>query len=130
MCGCRYVVAGGANGPEWSGVYAKVSHATSQYNHAMYGVLWSGVYTKVRQEAETEPRLHAARALVRGHQKTAGDALVFAVPHTLAFAFFPAWLGRLKAEFGEVPTRLIAGNVHDVVTMLVEGGCDLLLCYH
>ena len=75
-------------------------------------------------------RLHAARALVRGHQKTAGDALVFAVPHTLAFAFFPAWLGKLKAEFGEVPTRLIAGNVHDVVTMLVEGGCDLLLCYH
>ena len=75
-------------------------------------------------------RLHAARALVRGHQIAAGDALVFAVPHTLAFAFFPAWLGRLKAEFGEVPTRLIAGNVHDVVTMLVEGGCDLLLCCH
>ena len=75
-------------------------------------------------------RLHAARALVRGHQTTAGDTLVFAVPHTLAFAFFPTWLGRLKAEFGEVPTRLIAGNVHDVVTMLVEGGCDLLLCYH
>ncbi|HRO38110.1 LysR substrate-binding domain-containing protein [Thauera sp.] len=75
-------------------------------------------------------RLHAARALVRGHQTAAGDALVFAVPHTLAFAFFPAWLGRLKAEFGEDPTRLIAGNVHDVVTMLVEGGCDLLLCYH
>jgi len=74
-------------------------------------------------------RLHAARALVRGHQATAGGALVFAVPHTLAFAFFPAWLGRLKAEFGEVPTRLVAGNVHDVVTMLVEGGCDLLLCY-
>ena len=39
-------------------------------------------------------RLHAARALVRGHQTAAGDALVFAVPHTLAFAFFPAWLGR------------------------------------
>lgn len=75
-------------------------------------------------------RLHAARALVRGHQTAVGDALVFAVPHTLAFAFFPAWLGKLKAEFGEVPTRLIAGNVHDVVTMLVEGGCDLLLCYH
>ena len=28
-------------------------------------------------------------------------ALMFAVPHTLAFAFFPAWLGRLKAEFGQ-----------------------------
>ncbi|APR05091.1 LysR family transcriptional regulator [Thauera chlorobenzoica] len=75
-------------------------------------------------------RLHGARALVRGHQAAAGDALVFAVPHTLAFAFFPAWLGRLKTGFGELPVRLVAGNVHDVVTMLVEGGCDLLLCYH
>lgn len=75
-------------------------------------------------------RLHGARALVRGHQAAAGDALVFAVPHTLAFAFFPAWLGRLKTDFGELPVRLVAGNVHDVATMLVEGGCDLLLCYH
>ena len=35
-------------------------------------------------------RLHAARALVHDHQTAVGDALVFAVPHTLAFAFFPA----------------------------------------
>ena len=75
-------------------------------------------------------RLHAARALVRGHQAIASDALVVAVPHTLAFAFFPGWLARLKTTFGEVPTRLVAGNVHDVVMMLGEGGCDLLLCYH
>lgn len=75
-------------------------------------------------------RLHAARAQARGHQAIASDALVVAVPHTLAFAFFPSWLGRLKQSFGEVPTRLVAGNVHDVVMMLAEGGCDLLLCYH
>jgi DNA-binding transcriptional LysR family regulator len=80
--------------------------------------------------ADIVNRLHAARSLARGQQPVAGDALVFAVPHTLAFAFFPAWLGRLKAEFGEVPTRLMAGNVHDVVMSLAEGGCDLLLCYH
>lgn len=80
--------------------------------------------------ADLVNRLHAARAQARGHQAAAGDALVFAVPHTLAFAFFPGWLGRLKTNFGEVPTRLMAGNVHDVVMTLVEGGCDLLLCYH
>lgn len=80
--------------------------------------------------ADLVSRLHAARAQARGTQAVAGDALVFAVPHTLAFAFFPGWLGRLKAGFGEVPTRLMAGNVHDVVMTLVEGGCDLLLCYH
>lgn len=75
-------------------------------------------------------RLYATRAQLRGHQAIANDALVVAVPHTLAFAFFPAWLARLKASFGDVPTRLVAGNVHDVVLMLAEGGCDLLLCYH
>ena len=32
-------------------------------------------------------RLHAARALVRGHQTAAGDALVFAVPHTCMFIY-------------------------------------------
>ncbi|MBR0567498.1 LysR family transcriptional regulator [Azoarcus sp. L1K30] len=80
--------------------------------------------------ADLVKRLHAARAQVRGYQTVAGDALVFAVPHTLAFAFFPGWLGRLKDSFGELPTRLMAGNVHDVVMTLVEGGCDLLLCYH
>jgi len=80
--------------------------------------------------ADLISRLHAARALARGLQPVAGNALAFAVPHTLAFAFFPAWLARLRQGFGDVPTRLMAGNVHDVVTTLVEGGCDLLLCYH
>lgn len=75
-------------------------------------------------------RLHAARALARGHQEASGEALVFAVPHTLAFAFFPGWLARLKAGFGDIATRLMAGNVHDAVMTLTEGGCDLLLCYH
>lgn len=80
--------------------------------------------------ADLLSRLHAARVQARGSQAIRGDALVFAVPHTLAFAFFPGWLGQLKADFGEVPTRLVAGNVHDVAMTLVEGGCDLLLCYH
>ncbi len=80
--------------------------------------------------ADIVNRLHAARSMARVQNQAAGDALVFSVPHTLAFGFFPAWLGQLKKEFGDVPTRLVAGNVHHVVTSLVEGGCDLLLCYH
>lgn len=80
--------------------------------------------------ADIVNRLYAARSQARGQHQAADNALVFAVPHTLAFAFFPAWLARLKSEFGELPTRLMAGNVHHVVVSLVEGGCDLLLCYH
>lgn len=80
--------------------------------------------------ADIVNRLYAARSQARGQLQVADNALVFAVPHTLAFAFFPAWLSRLKTEFGELPTRLMAGNVHHVVVNLIEGGCDLLLCYH
>lgn len=75
-------------------------------------------------------RLHTARAQARGQQPDAPGDLVFAMPHTLAFAFFPGWLAELQRDFGQVGSRLIAGNVHDAVMTLVEGGCDLLLCYH
>ena len=54
----------------------------------------------------------------------------FAVPHTLAFSFFPHWLMDLRQTFGAVKTRLTALNVHDAVLRLTEGGCDLLIAYH
>lgn len=54
----------------------------------------------------------------------------FAVPHTLAFTFFPHWLMDLRQNFGAVKTRLTASNVHDAVLRLTEGGCDLLIAYH
>jgi DNA-binding transcriptional LysR family regulator len=54
----------------------------------------------------------------------------FAVPHTLAFTFFPAWVSSLREKFGPIKSRLIALNVHDAVMRLVEGGCDLLIAYH
>lgn len=79
---------------------------------------------------EIVARLQAARAQARGQQPDAPGDLVFAVPHTLAFAFFPQWLAGLQRDFGPVGSRLIAGNVHDAVMTLVEGGCDLLLCYY
>jgi DNA-binding transcriptional LysR family regulator len=54
----------------------------------------------------------------------------FAVPHTLAFNFFPAWVSDLREKFGPIKSRLIALNVHDAVLHLVEGSCDLLIAYH
>jgi LysR family transcriptional regulator, hypochlorite-specific transcription factor HypT len=53
----------------------------------------------------------------------------FALPHTLAFAFFPQWLLDLRRTFPRLKTRLIALNVHDAVLRLTEGHCDLLLAY-
>lgn len=75
-------------------------------------------------------RLHAARAQARGQVADLPETIRFAVPHTLAFAFLPAWLAQVRREFGPLNSRLVAGNVHDAVMALVEGGCDLLVCYH
>jgi DNA-binding transcriptional LysR family regulator len=74
--------------------------------------------------------LHTTRALMRQHTAAAKDTIEFAVPHTLAFTFFPSWLSRLRTVLGPIKTRLVALNVHDAVLRLTEGGCDLLLAYH
>ncbi len=74
--------------------------------------------------------LQNTRAMLRAHTSADKDMVEFAVPHTLAFTFFPAWLSGLRDRFGPVKSRLIALNVHDAVLRLVEGGCDLLIAYH
>jgi DNA-binding transcriptional LysR family regulator len=71
-----------------------------------------------------------ARAMLRGKRPTAQTTVDFAMPHTLSLTYMPKWLARLEAGFGSLNTRLIALNVHDAALTLVEGGCDLLLCYH
>jgi DNA-binding transcriptional LysR family regulator len=56
--------------------------------------------------------------------------LSLAVPHTLSFSFFPKWLTQMEQGFGPLSCRLQASNVHDALLAFVEGGCDLLMCYH
>lgn len=70
------------------------------------------------------------RAAVQGRGRPDEDSLQFAVPHTLSLTLFPRWLAELEEKTGKLATRLVAANVHDAVTALVEGNCDLLLCYH
>jgi DNA-binding transcriptional LysR family regulator len=74
--------------------------------------------------------LQSTRAMLRGHTAAGQDVVEFAVPHTLAFTFFPAWVSSLGEKFGPLKSRLIALNVHDAVMRLVEGSCDLLIVYH
>lgn len=73
---------------------------------------------------------NAARAQLRGELPLGQDTVRFALPHTLALTFFPRWLAQIEAGFGAVPCKLAATNVHDAVMSLVDGGCDLLICYH
>jgi len=70
-----------------------------------------------------------SRALIRGQHPIRNGALLVAAGHTLSLNFFPAWLHNIHATFGEFKTRVVASNVHDSVLELVDGSCDLLLCY-
>jgi len=82
------------------------------------------------QALEILGSLQASRNMMRSHQAAGLDMLDFAVPHTLAFTFFPHWLMDLRKNFGNVKSRLAALNVHDAVLRLTEGGCELLIAYH
>ena len=67
------------------------------------------------QAIEIQVALQSARNLLRSHRASGQDVIEFAIPHTLAFTFFPHWLMALRGRFGAVKTRLIALNVHDAV---------------
>jgi LysR family transcriptional regulator, hypochlorite-specific transcription factor HypT len=86
--------------------------------------------TLYAQSLEMLQALQSTRAMLRGHSTAAQDVIEFAVPHTLAFTFFPVWVSALRETFGPIKSRLIALNVHDAVMRLVEGGCDVLIAYH
>ncbi|MFY9184533.1 MAG: LysR substrate-binding domain-containing protein [Limnohabitans sp.] len=86
--------------------------------------------TLYAQALELLQSLQNTRAMLRGHNSAGQDFIEFAVPHTLAFTFFPSWMAGLRESFGPIKSRLIALNVHDAAMRLAEGGCDLLIVYH
>ena len=86
--------------------------------------------TFYEQALEMLGQINTTRTLLRSKRPTAQTTIDLAVPHTLSLTYIPKWLTTLDAEFGQINTRLRALNVHDAVMTLVEGDCDLLLCYH
>ena len=82
------------------------------------------------QSMEMLQALQSTRAMLRGHTAVGQDFIEFAIPHTLALTFFPAWVSSVRENFGSIKSRLIALNVHDAVMRLVEGSCDVLIAYH
>jgi DNA-binding transcriptional LysR family regulator len=82
------------------------------------------------QALEMLSKINGARELLRSKRAAAQTSIDLAVPHTLSLTFVPKWLTGLERDFAPIRSRLMALNVHDAVLQLVEGGCDLLLCYH
>lgn len=86
--------------------------------------------TMYDQALEMLQSLQSTRSMLRAHVSAGKDMVGFAVPHTLAFTFFPTWVSAVHEKFGSFRSRLFALNVHDAVMRLVEGGCDLLIAYY
>lgn len=71
-----------------------------------------------------------SRSVLRGKTTDFQAMITFAMPHTLSMMFFPKWLTEVERRAGKIPIKVEAGNTHDVVMQLVEGNCDILMCYH
>jgi len=82
------------------------------------------------QAQELLGRIGTLRGAAAEHAHEPDDVIGFALPHTLSLGFFPNWLAQVEQALGPLPSRARVGNVLDVVLWLVEGGCDLLICYH
>lgn len=82
------------------------------------------------QALEMLAQINGAREMLRSKRAATQTSVDLAVPHTLSLTFVPKWLTELERDFAPISSRLMALNVHDAVLQLVEGGCDLLLCYH
>lgn len=86
---------------------------------------------KLFSSAATEAmrQLNDARAVLRVEENK-GQVLRVSAGHALALNFFPNWLNSLQMPNDHLRVRILPTNVHDAVLSLIEGNCDLLLCYH
>ena len=115
---------------KWLEDFVSLAETRSFSRSAQLRHVTQPAFSRRIQSLEMLHSLQTTRAMLRAHNTAASDMIEFAVPHTLAFTFFPAWLSGLRKVCGPIKTRLIALNVHDAVLRLVEGNCDLLISYH
>jgi len=80
--------------------------------------LTSAGKTMYDQALEMLQSLQSTRSMLRAHSSSDKGMVGFAVPHTLAFTFFPSWVSQVQEQFGSFKSRLIALNVHDAVMRL------------
>lgn len=73
--------------------------------------------------------IRLARDEARVRVVTDRSTLKLAMPHSLAVGYFPSWWQEVAGSQDHVTAKVIADNLHDCVELLLQGGCDFLLCY-
>lgn len=71
-----------------------------------------------------------SRSVLRGRTADSQSLVTFSMPHTLSIMYFPRWLADVEQFTGKMTVKVEVGNTHDAVMQLVEGNCDLMMCYH
>lgn len=74
-------------------------------------------------------RIYHDRNQLRLANRRLENQVTFSAMHTLSLNFFPKWLTTLEEVLGPLNTRLMADNIHNCVELLVDGGCEFLLCF-
>ena len=73
--------------------------------------------------------LRSAREEARARTAAGRSLLKLAMPHSLAVDFFPVWWPTVTVVSEKLAVKVIADNLHDCVELLLQGGCQFLLCY-
>ncbi len=73
--------------------------------------------------------IRIARDEVRVRAVADRSTLKLAMPHALAVGYFPSWWQTVAGSRDDTTVKVIADNLHDCVELLLQGGCEFLLCY-
>lgn len=83
-------------------------------------------FMAVSEELVSE--LYRSRREARAEVGAAGRTFRFAMPHSLAVNFFPAWWRSVRGH-AELSAKLTAGDLSECVELLLNGDCQFLLYY-
>jgi LysR family transcriptional regulator, hypochlorite-specific transcription factor HypT len=99
-------------------------------DRSSYPITLTPAGEKLRPVAERVVRdLRASRDEARASSTVSLSMLKFAMPHSLAVDFFPMWWQTVNQAKAKVAAKVVADNLHDCVELLLQGGCQFLLCY-
>ncbi|PLZ02368.1 LysR family transcriptional regulator [Burkholderia sp. WAC0059] len=83
-----------------------------------------------RVAEEVLRNLHEERDYYQGRILTRRKPFVsFAMVHTLAFSFYPDWIGEMERHIGELRTQVVCSSTHGCMQALTSGTIDFFLSY-